>query len=139
MATVQSPLLLKCRLTIIVTADYVIDYISSKFISMSFIVFVVGDSGEKSLYQRCNINIGKNGEKAYLADWGITKEKVAEECYSSGIVEQEDIEDYLKKYDMNWDKYSISIRECVLFVKDLDKGNELQDTDDIERLVKWFY
>lgn len=123
---------------IIVTTDYVIDYISSKFISISFIVFVVGDSEEKSLYQRCNINIGKNGEKAYLADWGITKEKVAEECYSNGIIEQEDIEDYLKKYDTNWDKYSISVRECVLFVKDLDKGNELQDRDDIERLVKWY-
>ncbi len=54
------------------------------------------------------------------------------------MLDPEDVEDYLEKYDTNWDKYSISIRKCTLFVKDLDRGNELQDREDYERLVKWY-
>ncbi len=123
---------------IIVTADYMIDYISSKFISISFTVYVTGNDGKRSLLQYCNINMGENGRKAYLADWGITKEKVAKKCYASGMLDPEDVEDYLEKYDTNWDKYSISIRKYTLFVKDLDRGNELQDREDYERLVKWY-
>ena len=64
---------------VILYVDYIIDYVSSKFISISFIADVTSDSKKEDFAQRCNNNIAQNGEKAYLADLGFTKENIAEE------------------------------------------------------------
>lgn len=129
----------KTEKNIVVTADYEIDYISGEFISISFDIYVYEEAVEKQwLGQFCNINISKNGEKAYLADWGITKEKVAKECFSSEMLDEKDVEEYLKNYNTNWDKYVMYIRRCIVFVKDPDKENELRGNDDLERLVRWY-
>ncbi len=120
---------------IVVTADYKIDYISGEFISISFDVYVDEETVE---WQFCNINISRNGEKAYLADWGITKEKVAKECFLSEELDEEDVEEYLKNYDANWDKYTMFIRRCVVFVKDPDQESELCASKDWERSVRWY-
>lgn len=129
----------KTEKNIVVTADYEIDYISGEFISISFDIYVYEEAVEKQwLGQFCNINISKNGEKAYLADWGITKERVAKECFSSEMLDEKDVEEYLKNYNTNWDKYVMYIRRCIVFVKDPDKENELRGNDDLERLVRWY-
>ena len=120
---------------IVVTADYKINYISGEFISISFDVYVDEETVE---WQFCNINISRNGEKAYLADWGITKEKVAKECFLSEELDEEDVEEYLKNYDTNWDQYTMFIRRCVVFVKDPDQESELCASKDWERSVRWY-
>ncbi|MDE6951269.1 MAG: hypothetical protein K2P64_10185 [Lachnospiraceae bacterium] len=65
---------------VILRVDYMMNYVSSKLISILFIADVAGDSKKEDFAQRCNINIAKNGGKAYLADLGFTKEDIVEEC-----------------------------------------------------------
>ena len=83
---------------------------------------VTSDSKKEDFAQRCNINIAKNGEKAYLADLGFTKENIAEACSTAGV-NPVNIEAYLDDFDTNWDQYDIEPMKYYLFVPALDENN----------------
>lgn len=107
---------------VILCVDYIINYVSSKFISISFIADVTSDSKKEDFAQRCNINIAKNGEKAYLADLGFTKENIAEACSTAGV-NPANIEAYLDGFDTNWDQYHIEPMKYYLFVPALEESD----------------
>ena len=107
---------------VILYVDYIINYVSSKFISISFIADVTSDSKKEDFAQRCNINIAKNGEKAYLADLGFTKENIAEACSTAGV-NPVNIEAYLDDFDTNWDQYDIEPMKYYLFVPALEESD----------------
>ena len=111
---------------VILCVEYIIDYVSSKFISISFIADVTSDRETERFWQRCNINIAKNGEKAYLADLGFTKENIAEVCSTAGVG-QADIDAYLDDFDTNWDQYHIKPMKYYLFVSALEENEDLPD------------
>ena len=113
---------------VILCVDYIISYVSSKFISISFIADVTSDSETERFWQRCNINIAKNGEKAYLADLGFTKENIAEACSTAGV-NPANIEAYLDDFDANWDQYSIEPMKYYLYVPALDENDGLVVVD----------
>lgn len=123
-----------CRKTdenIIVQAYYVIPYMTSKFISITFRV-EVKHNGEDAWtsWQYCNINIAKNGEGATLADLGITREDVITACGASQI--PLDVEGYLKEYDTRWNQLEILPIEYWIFVPALDR----QPDEDIYASVR---
>lgn len=104
---------------IIVQAYYVIPYMTSKFISITFRV-EVKHNGEDAWtpWQYCNINIAKNGEGATLADLGITREDVIAACGAS--LDPLDVEGYLEEYDTRWSQFEILPTEYCIFVPALD-------------------
>lgn len=112
---------------IIVDAEYTISYVSSKFISICFYVYVMNENGQKNLWQYCNINIGENGRKAYLSDLGISKERVAARCEAGHELGPVDTESFLKNYDTNWDQYYISPTEYTIIVKPLFEEEIIRD------------
>lgn len=120
---------------IIVQAEYMITYMTSKFISIAFKVYVNGNDIEEKFghWQYCNINIANNGEGATLADIGLTKEEIASACYASSEYPI-DTEGYLKEYDINWSKYCITPVKYILFVKGLDED----DIFPIELFRSWY-
>lgn len=109
---------------IIVDAEYDFSYITSKLISIYFYVRIKDSSGWKNLWQYCNINIAENGRKAYLADVGISKEKVAARCEAGNEFGPVDTERFLESYDTNWDQYYISPTEYTIIVKPLYEEEE---------------
>lgn len=121
---------------VILCVDYIINYISSKFISISFIANVTSDSKKEDFAQRCNISIAKNGEKAYLADLGFTKENIAEACSTAGV-NPANIEAYLDDFDANWDQYSIEPMKYYLYVPALDENDGLVVVDGKNVVYVW--
>ena len=121
---------------VILYVDYIIDYVSSKFISISFIADVTSDSKKEDFAQRCNINIAKNGEKAYLADLGFTKENIAEACSTAGV-NPANIEAYLDDFDTNWDQYRIEPMKYYLYVPALDESDGLVVVDGKNVVYVW--
>lgn len=115
---------------VILRVEYIMNYVSSKLISITFIADVTSDSKEEDFAQRCNINIAQNGEKAYLADLGFTKENIAEACSTAGV-DEEDIDAYLDDFDTNWDQYDIEPMKYYLFVPDLDEDIGLPDEKNV--------
>ncbi len=113
---------------VILRVEYMMNYVSSKLISITFIADVTSDSKEEDFAQRCNINIAKNGEKAYLADLGFTKENIAEACSTAGV-NPANIEAYLDDFDANWDQYSIEPMKYYLYVPALDENDGLVVVD----------
>ena len=97
---------------------------------------VTSDSKKEDFAQRCNINIAKNGEKAYLADLGFTKENIVEVCSTAGV-DQADIDAYLDDFDTNWDQYDIEPMEYYLFVPALDENNGLVVVDGKNVIYVW--
>lgn len=108
---------------VIVRADYMITYMTSKFVSITFRVYVMGSDGEKAPWQYCNINMEKNGEKAVLLDIGITRDDVLEACNACWY--QVDTESYMKEYDTNWNQFKITPLGYVLYVKPSPEDKEL--------------
>ena len=125
---------------IIVQAEYMITYMTSKFISISFRADVTGNAMEKPLWLFCNINITENGEGATLADVGITKEDIVTACDASSksLNLVLDVEEYLEMYDINWDQFRILPTECLIYVPVLNEDTGLSDEDDVcsIRLIK---
>lgn len=121
---------------VILCVEYIIDYVSSKFISISFIADVTSDSETERFWQRCNINIAKNGEKAYLADLGFTKENIAEACSTAGV-NPVNIEAYLDDFDTNWDQYHIKPMKYYLFVPALEESDGLVVVDGKNVVYVW--
>lgn len=111
---------------VILRVEYMMNYVSSKLISITFIAHVTSNSKEKDFAQRCNINIAKNGEKAYLADLGFTKEDIEEVCSTAGV-DAADIDAYLDDFDTNWDQYDIEPMKYYLFVPALEEDIGLPD------------
>lgn len=109
---------------IIVDAEYDFSYITSKLISIYFYIRIKDSSGWKNLWRYCNINIAENGRKAYLADVGISKEKVAARCEAGNEFGPVDTERFLESYDTNWDQYYISPTEYTIIVKPLYEEEE---------------
>lgn len=109
---------------IIVDAEYIISYVTSKFISIVFYVHIKDSNGWKNLWQYCNINIAENGRKAYLSDLGISKERVAARCEAGNEFGPVDTERFLESYDTNWDQYYISPTEYTIIVKPLYEEEE---------------
>lgn len=114
---------------VIVRADYMITYMTSKFVSITFRVYVTGSDGEKAPWQHCNINMEKNGEKAVLSDIGITRDDVLEACNACWY--QVDTESYMKEYDTNWNQFKITPIEYVLYVKPSPEDKELSAVKDV--------
>ncbi len=54
-----------------VKTEYRIIYMTSKLASIEFLAEITDNVDEKNLFQFCNINIAKNGEKAYtiVCEW----------------------------------------------------------------------
>lgn len=121
---------------VILYVDYIINYVSSKFISISFIADVTSDSKKEDFAQRCNINIAQNGEKAYLADLGFTKENIAEACSTAGV-NPANIEAYLDDFDTNWDQYHIKPMKYYLFVPALEESDGLVVVDGKNVVYVW--
>ena len=121
---------------VILYVDYIINYVSSKFISISFIADVTSDRETERFWQRCNINIAKNGEKAYLADLGFTKENIAEACSTAGV-NPVNIEAYLDDFDTNWDQYHIKPMKYYLFVPALEESDGLVVVDGKNVVYVW--
>lgn len=121
---------------VILCVDYIISYVSSKFISISFIADVTSDSETERFWQRCNINIAKNGEKAYLADLGFTKENIAEACSTAGV-NPVNIEAYLDDFDTNWDQYRIEPMKYYLYVPALEESDGLVVVDGKNVVYVW--
>ncbi len=121
---------------VILRVEYMINYVSSKFISISFIADVTSDSKKEDFAQRCNINIAKNGEKAYLADLGFTKENIAEACSTAGV-NPANIEAYLDDFDTNWDQYHIEPMKYYLFVPALEESDGLVVVDGKNVVYVW--
>lgn len=115
---------------VIVNADYKITYMTSKFISITFRARVTDYASEKKVYQYCNIDITKNGEKAYLVNMGIRKEQILEACESWAAVPV-DVETYINDYDTNWDQYYIAPEKYVFIVRVLNE-------DDCYYGVEWY-
>ena len=115
---------------VIVNADYKITYMTSIFISIAFMAKVTDHASEKRVYQYCNIDITKNGEKAYLANTGIEKEQILEACESWAAVPV-DAETYINDYDTNWNQYYIEPEKYVFIVKVVDE-------DDCYYGVEWY-
>ncbi len=109
---------------LIIGADYDISYMTGKFISISFSVQVKDSNGTRYLWQYCNINMEKNGEKAYISDVGISKDRILAECKSGHELGPVDTESYLEGYDTNWDQYNISPMEYNIMVKPLYEEEE---------------
>ena len=109
---------------IIVDAEYIISYVTSKFISIVFYVHIKDSNGWKNLWQYCNINMGENGRKAYLSDLEISKERVAARCEAGNGFGPVDTERFLESYDTNWDQYYISPTEYTIIVKPLYEEEE---------------
>lgn len=101
---------------VLVEADYEITCVTSRLISIVFRAKATGYGGKRVL-QCCNINMGNNGEKAYLADVGITEKIVAWSCGFEGSSDAEAVETYLEAYDMNWDHYYVKPSEFVFLVE----------------------
>lgn len=121
---------------VILRVDYILSYVSSKFISITFIAHVTSDSKEEKFWQRCNINIAKNGEKAYLADLGFTKENIAEACSTAGV-DPANIDAYLDDFDTNWDQYDIKPMKYYLYVPALDENDGLVVVDGKNVVYVW--
>lgn len=113
---------------VVVKADYMITYMTSKFVSITFRVYVTGNDVERTPWQYCNINMEKNGEKAVLSDIGLTREEISEACDSSWY--PVDKESYMEEYDTNWNHYRITPVKCILYVKPLPEDKELSDAKD---------
>lgn len=113
---------------VIVQADYMITYMTSRFVSITFRVYVSGNGEERTLWQYCNINMEKNGEKAVLSDIGITREDVLEGCDACWF--QVDTESYMEEYDTNWNQFKITPVKYVLYVKPSPEDKELSDEKD---------
>ena len=121
---------------VILCVDYIISYVSSKLISITFIADVTDESKKDRFWQRCNINIAKNGEKAYLADLGFTKENIAEACSMAGV-NPANIEAYLDDFDTNWDQYRIEPMKYYLYVPALDESDGLVVVDGKNVVYVW--
>lgn len=72
----------KTSKNVLVQADYMITYMTSKFISVMFRVHIIDDEKEEKIWKCCNINMAKNGEAALLKDLGITEEEIIMACES---------------------------------------------------------
>ena len=121
---------------VILCVDYIISYVSSKLISITFIADVTDESKKDRFWQRCNINIAKNGEKAYLADLGFTKENIAEACSTAGV-NPANIEAYLDDFDTNWDQYRIEPMKYYLYVPALEESDGLVVVDGKNVVYVW--
>lgn len=124
---------------IIVQADYMITYITSRFISITFRVYVTGRDIEEKPWQYCNINMTKNGEGATLSDIGLSRNEIYTAC--SNAQYKVDIEDYMKAYDTGWNQYRITPTKYVLYVKVLDENKESQNNEKIlaiELFRSWY-
>lgn len=121
---------------VILRVEYIMSYVSSKFISITFIADVTSDSNKERFWQRCNINIAKNGEKAYLADLGFTKENIAEACSTAGV-DPANIDAYLDDFDTNWDQYRIEPMKYYLYVPALDENDGLVVVDGKNVVYVW--
>lgn len=122
---------------IIVQADYMITYMTSKFISITFRVYVVGDDIDKRPWQYCNINLLQNGKGATLSDIGLTREQIVTACNASLTVA--DTENYLKGYDKNWYQYRITPVKYVLYVKSMNEETQNEyDFIPVELFRTWY-
>lgn len=114
---------------VIVQADYMITYMTSKFVSITFRVYVTGNDTEKTPWQYCNINMEKNGEKAVLSDIGITRDDVFRACNACWY--QVDTENYMEEYDTNWNQFQITPVKYVLYVKPSPEDKKLSAVKDV--------
>lgn len=114
---------------VIVRADYMITYMTSKLVSITFRVYVTGNDTEKTPWQYCNINMEKNGEKAVLSDIGMTKDDVFRACNACWY--QVDTESYMEEYDTNWNQFQITPVKYVLYVKPSPEDKELSAEKDV--------
>lgn len=114
---------------VIVRADYMITYMTSKLVSITFRVYVTGNDTEKTPWQYCNINMEKNGERAVLSDIGITRDDVFRACNACWY--QVDTESYMEEYDTNWNQFQITPIEYVLYVKPSPEDKELSAEKDV--------
>ena len=114
---------------VIVQADYMITYMTGKFVSITFRVNVTGNDTEETPWQYCNINMEKNGEKAVLSDIGITRDDVLEACNACWY--QVDTESYMEAYDTNWNQFQITPVKYVLYVKPSPEDKELSAVKDV--------
>lgn len=126
---------------IIVQVEYMITYMTSKFISISFRVDVISNAMKEPLWQFCNINIAENGKGATLADVGITKEDIITACdaFQKSFDIVLDIKGFLEKYNADWSQYRILPTECLIYVYALNEDTGLPDEDDVYsvRLIKY--
>lgn len=114
---------------IIVRTEYMITYMTSEFISISFRTDIIGNAMKECLWQYCNINISENGKGATLADVGITREDIITACNASQ--ESLNIEGYLEKYDTGWDQYRILPTEYRIYVPFMSEDTGLPDEEDV--------
>lgn len=114
---------------VIVRVDYMITYMTGKFVSITFRVYVTGNDTEKTPWQYCNINMEKNGEKAVLSDIGITRDDVFRACNACWY--QVDTESYMEEYDTNWNQFQITPVKYVLYVKPSPEDKELSAVKDV--------
>ena len=128
----------KTSKNVLVQADYMITYMTSKFISVMFRVHIIDDEKEEKIWKCCNINMAKNGEAALLKDLGITKEKIIMACESKK--ELLDIDAYVEDYDTKWDGYCIRPDMYIFFVQALNKNEEsfYEDRTLAVKLYKWY-
>ena len=82
---------------VILRVDYMMNYVSSKLISISFIEDVTGDSKKEDIVEECSI-VG--GDPA-------------------------NIDAHLDDFDTNWDQYSIASMKYYLYVPALDENDGL--------------
>lgn len=128
----------KTSKNVLVQADYMITYMTSKFISVMFRVHIIDDEKEEKIWKCCNINMAKNGEAALLKDLGITKEEIIMACESKKQLL--DIDAYVEDYDTKWAEYCIRPDMYVFFVQALNKSEEslYEDRTLAVKLYKWY-
>lgn len=128
----------KTSKNVLVQVDYMITYMTSKFISVMFRVHIIDDEKEEIIWKCCNINMAKNGEAALLKDLGITKEEIIMACESKKEVL--DIDAYVEDYDTKWAEYCIRPDMYVFFVQALNKSEEslFEDRTLAVKLYKWY-